>query len=203
MENSNSTAFKPGEITVVFVLGGPGSGKGTQSVLLVKDYGFVHLSAGDLLREEQSFPGSENGKLISEYISEGKIVPERIIIELLLNSIQRNFDKGNKKFLIDGFPRKMDQALTFERKIAESSFILFFDCPEEVLETRLLERGKTSGRTDDNLASIKKRFRVFAETSLPVVNHYEAKQKVVRISSEKPIDQVYSAVKAALEARSF
>ncbi|KAF9907778.1 hypothetical protein BX616_000336, partial [Lobosporangium transversale] len=99
------------DATVIFVLGGPGVGKGTQCANLVRDFGFVHLSAGDLLRAEQERPGSQYGDLIRSYIKEGKIVPMEVTIALLENAMLAS---GQTRFLIDGFPRKMDQALKFE-----------------------------------------------------------------------------------------
>lgn len=95
--------FDPANITVIFVLGGPGAGKGTQCANLVRDYGFKHLSAGDLLREEQDRPGSEFGEMIKTYIREGKIVPMEVTIKLLENAMLAAMDKEDKKkFLIDG-----------------------------------------------------------------------------------------------------
>lgn len=99
----SSPIFSPQEVTVVFVLGGPGAGKGTQCSNLVKDYGFKHLSAGDLLREEQDRPGSEFGEMIKTYIKEGTIVPMEVTIQLLENAMKAAMEKDNKKlFLIDG-----------------------------------------------------------------------------------------------------
>jgi len=193
-----SPAFADGEIKVIFVLGGPGSGKGTQCAKLVKEYGCIHLSAGDLLRAEQQRQGSKYGELIAKYIREGLIVPQEVTIALLEQAIKEEHKNGNKLFLIDGFPRKMDQALTFEDQIAKSSLTIFFECPEQVMLERLLERGKTSGRTDDNIESIKKRFRTFVDTSMPVVDHFEKQNKVVKLSCDKPVDAVYGQVKAAL-----
>ena len=86
---------------MIFVLGGPGAGKGTQSASIVEKYGYVHLSAGDLLREERK-SGSAQGDLINEYIKDGKIVPVEITVKLLMNAIEAN---GGKRFLVDGFPR--------------------------------------------------------------------------------------------------
>jgi UMP-CMP kinase len=95
--------FTQDEATVVFVLGGPGSGKGTQCAKLVKDFGFKHLSAGDLLREEQDRPGSEYGAMIKEMIVNGTIVPMEVTIKLLENAIQHTIDAEQiRKFLIDG-----------------------------------------------------------------------------------------------------
>ncbi|QEL59903.1 uridylate kinase [Candidozyma auris] len=114
--------------------------KGTQCAKLVKDKGFVHLSAGDLLRAEQVREGSSDGALIAKCIKEGTIVPQEVTVRLLRNAVSENVKKGNFKFLVDGFPRKMDQALTFEEQIVKSSFTLFFECPEQVMLNRLLER---------------------------------------------------------------
>jgi adenylate kinase family enzyme len=130
--------FAPGtgkdQALVIFVLGGPGAGKGTQCSNLVRDYGFKHLSAGDLLREEQEREGSEFGEMIKTYIKEGKIVPQEVTIQLLENAMKATIEEtGNRKFLIDGFPRKMDQAIKFEQTVVPSKFTLFFDCPEKTM----------------------------------------------------------------------
>ncbi|KAL7901360.1 adenylate kinase domain-containing protein [Trichoderma sp. TUCIM 5745] len=178
--------FSPADVTVVFVLGGPGAGKGTQCARLVAEQGFTHLSAGDLLREEQDRPGSQFGQLIKDYIKDGLIVPMEVTIKLLENAMTAALnEKGTTKgrFLIDGFPRKMDQAHKFEEAVCPAKVVLFFDCPEKVMEERLLERGKTSGRTDDNAESIRKRFRTFVETSMPVVNFYEGQGKVIKVDA--------------------
>jgi len=173
----------------------------------VRDYGFVHLSAGDLLRAEQERPGSEFGQLIKDYIRDGKIVPMEVTVQLLENAMTDALNKGvaqhggQGKFLIDGFPRKMDQALYFEESVCPSLFTLFFDCPEKELERRLLNRGLTSGRTDDNLESIKKRFRTFVETSMPVVNYFDKEGKVEKIDATKPPDEVYDVVKKVMAKR--
>lgn len=191
-----------GEALVIFVLGGPGAGKGTQCANLVRDYGFKHLSAGDLLREEQDRPGSEFGDMIKTYIKEGQIVPMEVTIQLLENAMTETIEKtSNRKFLIDGFPRKMDQALAFEEKVVPSKFTLFFDCPEETMRERLLNRGKTSGRADDNEESIKKRFRTFVETSMPVVKHFESEDRVVKVDATATPDEVYKHVQQQLSTR--
>lgn len=100
-----------------------------------------------------------------------------------------------------GFPRKMDQALKFEEDVCPSKFTLFFDCPEDVMQERLMNRGKTSGRSDDNIESIKKRFRTFVETSMPVVDMYEKEGRVVKSDATKSPDEVYADVQEKLKAR--
>lgn len=187
--------FDPKKVTVVYILGGPGAGKGTQSANLVRDFDFVHLSAGDLLRQEQDTKDSQYGQLIKDYIKEGKIVPMEITVKLLENAMRSNLDStGTGKFLIDGFPRKMDQAMFFEQSVCPSKCTIFLDCPEDVLRERLLNRGKTSGRSDDNEESILKRFRTFVETSMPVVDHFAAEGKVIRVPAVGTVQGVYEGV---------
>jgi len=188
-------AFDPKKVTVVYILGGPGSGKGTQSANLVRDYGFNHLSAGDLLREEQDKEGSEYGQMIKDYIKDGLIVPMEVTVKLLENAMRSKMDKDDKgKFLIDGFPRKMDQAVFFEQSVCPSRCTLFLDCPEDVMRERLLNRGKTSGRSDDNEESIVKRFKTFVETSMPVVEMFEKEDKVIKVSAVGSPNEVYENV---------
>lgn len=206
----DTPVFNKDDVTVLFVLGGPGAGKGTQCANLVRDYNFTHLSAGDLLRAEQNRPGSQFGTLINDYIREGKIVPMEVTVQLLENAMTESISKkkgsspsGQKtgKFLIDGFPRKMDQAIKFEETVCPARFVLFFDCPEEEMERRLLKRGETSGRSDDNEESIKKRFRTFVETSMPVVDYFEKQGRVVRVVATKGPDEVYKDVKKGIEGK--
>jgi len=135
-----SPAFDPHKVTVVYILGGPGSGKGTQSANLVRDYGFAHLSAGDLLREEQDHEGSEYGQLNQRLHQRrlnrphgdyGQAAGER--------RAQKIGSDGTGKFLIDGFPRKMDQAVFFEQSVCPSRCTLFLDCPEDVHARAIIE----------------------------------------------------------------
>lgn len=172
-------------------------------------YGFTHLSAGDLLRAEQDRPGSQYGQLIKDYIKDGKIVPMEVTIALLENAMRDTISaaespadkKRVSRFLIDGFPRKLDQALKFEESVCAAEFVLFYDCPEAAMEARLLERGKTSGRADDNEESIRKRFRTFIETSMPVVDYYEKQGRVVKIDATPTPDDVEKTTKQALKER--
>jgi len=201
----DTPTFSPTNVTVLFVLGGPGAGKGTQCANLVRDYNFTHLSAGDLLRAEQERPGSEFGELIKSYIKDGLIVPMEVTVQLLENAMQDTISKSKDgktgKFLIDGFPRKMDQAVKFEETVCQSKFVLFFDCPEDEMMKRLMERGKTSGRADDNVESIRKRFRTFVETSMPVVDYFEGQGRVVKVLATRSKDEVYGDVRKGVEGR--
>ncbi|KAK0228282.1 UMP-CMP kinase [Armillaria fumosa] len=195
-----SPAFDSSKVTVVFVLGGPGAGKGTQCARLVQDFGFCHLSAGDLLRAEQVREGSQYGELIQTCIREGSIVPMEVTIKLLENAMLEalkggmsgdGWGEGKGRFLIDGFPRKMDQAIKFEEDVCVASLVLYFSTTEAVMLERLIERGKTSGREDDNEESIKKRFCTYHDTTMPVIEHYQKFGKVAEVDSSVSIDEVH------------
>ncbi|KAI0400547.1 uridylate kinase [Xylaria palmicola] len=217
LKNRKTPVFSSDDVTVLFVLGGPGAGKGTQCERLVAAYGFTHLSAGDLLRAEQNRAGSQYGELIQDYIKNGLIVPMEVTIALLENAMREAMTSAaaspstttttasgsalRGKFLIDGFPRKFDQAVKFEEAVCPARFVLFYDCPEAEMERRLLERGKTSGREDDNADSIRKRFRTFVETSMPVVHHFEKQGRVAHIRADVPPDDVYRATQAEIAQR--
>lgn len=189
MTAENYKETRPAWSNVIFVLGGPGSGKGTNCARLAKEFNYIHLTAGDLLRGEVA-KKSETGKMIDEYIKDGLIVPMEVTIGLLRNAMVG--EPNATGFLIDGFPRKMDQAEAFEDTVAKAKFVLFFDCPEEILEKRLLERGKTSGRSDDNSESIRKRFKTYIETSKPVIERYGKENRLVTVNSARPLDEVYA-----------
>jgi len=210
--NSNeykSAAFDNHKVVVIYVLGGPGAGKGTQCARLVKDYDFVHLSAGDLLRAEQNRDGSLYGEMIRTCIREGNIVPMEVTVKLLENAMRdalesncnRNaWSDGKGRFLIDGFPRKMDQALKFDKEVCMASLVLFFSCTEDVMMSRLLERSKTSGREDDNVDTIKKRFVTYQDQTRPVIEYYRTLHKVAEIDSTPSVDEVYSETSKTIHA---
>ena len=180
---------------VAFVLGGPGAGKGTVCAKIVAEFGFVHLSAGDLLRAEQN-SGSKHGEMIKTMITEGKIVPSEVTVGLLEKAMDSS---TTKKFLIDGFPRNHENNASWEAQMGEKvdlAFVLMMDCPEEVMQARLLKRGETSGRDDDNLASIKKRFTTYEQQTLPVLEYYGSKGKLRKVSADRPPEEVYADVAA-------
>lgn len=200
------TVFDHSKVAVIFVLGGPGAGKGTQCARLVQDFNFCHLSAGDLLRAEQDREGSTYGDLIKTCIREGTIVPMEVTIKLLeaamLDACKTKsgsgWEDGKGRFLIDGFPRKMDQALKFEEDVCLSSLTIFFTTTEEVMLKRLLVRGQTSGRADDNVESIKKRFGTYKEQTMPVIEHYAKLNKVAEIDSSPTVEEVHAVASKAI-----
>ncbi|KAH7321529.1 P-loop containing nucleoside triphosphate hydrolase protein [Rhexocercosporidium sp. MPI-PUGE-AT-0058] len=192
----------PSKWTIIFVLGGPGAGKGTQCSRLAANYPIAHLSMGDILREEQEKPGSIWDELIRKNILEGVIGPPEMAVSLLQESMAEKHKKGGiSVFLLDGFPRRIEHVARFESTIGSPSAVLFLDCPEDVLQERLLTRGKTSGRVDDNIAVIHKRFKTFAETTMPVVEHFRKQDRVVQIDATKDADAVHRDIQIMVEEK--
>jgi UMP-CMP kinase len=180
--------------TVVFVLGGPGAGKGTQCANIVRDYKFTHLSAGDLLRAHMK-SGTKDGNMVAQMIKDGKIVPSSVTVKLLLSAMEKS---GSERFLIDGFPRnKENRDAWVEVAGYDCEFVLMYDCTEEVMLERLL--GRNEGRTDDNVESIKKRFVTFRESSMPVVEFYEKLGKVRKVNAIATPAQVYEKTKESFK----
>ncbi|XP_030376432.1 UMP-CMP kinase [Scaptodrosophila lebanonensis] len=189
---------------VVFVLGGPGAGKGTQCSKIVERFQFTHLSAGDLLREERARKGSEFGALIDDYIRNGKIVPVEVTCSLLENAINKS---GKSRFLIDGFPRNQDNLDGWNKQMSDKvdmQFVLFFDCGEDVCVARCLTRGQGgSGRTDDNEESMKKRIQTYYNESLPIIKYFQNNGLVKTIDASPDADKVFSEVERVFVSSGF
>ncbi|XP_038046579.1 adenylate kinase isoenzyme 5-like isoform X6 [Patiria miniata] len=184
---------------IIFVIGGPGSGKGTQCEKLVDTYGFTHLSSGDLLRAEVK-SGSERGQRLTAIMEAGDLVPQETVLELLKEHMLAKADTSTG-YLIDGYPREVQQGIEFEKQIAECTCALYFEVSDETMTTRLLKRAETSGRVDDNEETIKKRLTTFHNATTPVVDHYQQKNKIITVSAETDPDSVFSVVKDALKER--
>jgi len=207
---STQDVARSGQHRVIFILGGPGSGKGTQCELIVEQYKCLHLSVGDLLRKEREKEGSEHAKLIEETLIAGKIVPVELSLGLLTEAMDEAANKsetlGAPIFLVDGFPRNFDNIDGWIRLMPEKSCVfgsLVYDCPIKELERRILSRGETSGRSDDNIESARRRFRTYEKETVPVVNLLDKKggsSRVIRISSDRPIEKVWNETELALNS---
>jgi adenylate kinase len=189
-KNTDPNSDKPG---VVFVVGGPGSGKGTQCAKLVGKYGFIHLSTGDLLRAEVA-SGSEKGKELQTIMAKGGLVKTSDLL-LLLEAAMRAKGWAKAKFLIDGFPRNTENVQTYGEVLMDKTNllgILFFELDSETMRGRLL--GRKEGRADDNEETIKKRLATYEEETVPVVTKMDTTNKnVFRVNSKLTIEEVFAA----------
>jgi adenylate kinase family enzyme len=186
---------KFGEKIIIFLIGGPGSGKGTQSERIIQDFDTGYMSAGDLLRKEAA-SDTELGRFIGEQMKNGAIVPQEITIRLLKKEI---LSQEKQLYLIDGFPRAVEQAETFEKTVCPCKCALFLVVPDDVLIDRLIKRSETSGRADDNPETITKRIKVFHDVCEQVSRHFEKTNRTVRIDGNRDPDEVYADIKAFIE----
>jgi adenylate kinase len=180
----------------VILFGPPGSGKGTQSNLLIKKYGFVHLSTGDILRAEikQQTP---LGLEAQKFINAGQLVPDEVVIGMISTCLDNN--PGARGFLFDGFPRTQAQAEALDKLLALKNtaihVLLALEVSEEELTKRLLNRGLTSGRADDtNMDVIKNRIKVYHAETTPVEDHYRKAGKVQNIPGEGSVEEIFEAL---------
>lgn len=184
------------------LFGPPGSGKGTQSDHLVSRYGLKHLSTGNLLRQEiadQTTLGLE----AKRYIDAGQLVPDAVVIGMVGAYFDQHPDAAG--FLFDGFPRTVAQAEALDTLLAERdtsiSLVLALEVTEEELVRRLLNRGKTSGRSDDSdEAVIRKRFAVYTQETSPVAGHYQQAGKFQSIPGEGSVESISQALCSAIDA---
>jgi len=177
----------------LILFGPPGSGKGTQSERLIEKYGLIHLSTGNLLREEIN-NRSQLGLEAKSFMDQGQLVPDAVVIGMIRSALEGN--SGSKGFLFDGFPRTVAQAQALdkllEEKNTEIAAVLALGVSEEELVERLLNRGKTSGRSDDtNEVIIRARIIEYENKTAAVAKYYEAFNKVVRIQGEGSIDDIF------------
>uniref|UniRef100_A0A6B2LKH0 Adenylate kinase n=1 Tax=Arcella intermedia TaxID=1963864 RepID=A0A6B2LKH0_9EUKA len=183
-------------------MGGPGSGKSTQGDILASKYGYLHISAGELLRQEMATPNSDKAPIIRSRIDNGMIVPAQITLSLLLEKM-----KGSEKrvFLIDGFPRNLDNLNTFdgdeECKGYEVPFVVYFNCEERVLVERIMERAKTSGRSDDTLESLRLRLKTYKEQTQPIIEHYRKEGKLIEVDAGKSASDISQDVDSFFHQR--
>ena len=186
----------------LIICGAPGSGKGTQSDLIIKKYNLQHFSTGDILRKEIANK-TELGKYAQEFISNGQLVPDGVIIDMIAKEID-GLDKSQIKGMIfDGFPRTVAQAVAleelFEKQNLKTDLLIDLVVDDQELIDRLLFRGKTSGRSDDNLETITKRLEVYYSQTKPVTGYYENLGKYASVYGMGSIDEISARVASAIE----
>jgi adenylate kinase len=187
----------------IILFGPPGSGKGTQSERLIDKYGLIHLSTGNLLREE-IVKKTQLGLEAKNFMDNGQLVPDSVVIGMIRSAIKNN--PNAKGFLFDGFPRTVAQAQALDELLAENqseiNTVLALEVGEEELVGRLLNRGKTSGRSDDvNEEIIRARIVEYQNKTSPVAGYYKQFDKFVPIKGEGDIEEIFDALCTEIEAR--
>lgn len=187
----------------LILFGPPGSGKGTQSDKLVAQYGLVHLSTGNLLRQEIA-DKTPLGLEAKSFMDKGQLVPDEVVIGMVDSYFDHHKDASG--FLFDGFPRTVAQAEALDKllklKRTEIAAVLALEVGEEELVKRLLNRGKTSGRSDDtNEEVIRKRFSVYSNETTPVADHYKKAKKFQSIKGEGTVDEIFQSICSVIDRK--
>ena len=183
-------------IMTIILFGPPGCGKGTQSALIADKYKLKHISTGDILRNEMELK-TELGLAAKSYVTGGKLVPDDVIIDMLMQAI-KTIEINQNGILLDGFPRTIAQAEALELKLAErnkqTNLLIDMQVNEEELVKRMLIRGELTGRTDDNAETIKKRLQVYSEQTYPVKTYYQNLNKCVSINGLGEISEIFNHI---------
>ena len=187
----------------LILFGPPGSGKGTQSEKLIAQYGFKHLSTGDLLRSEIA-RSTTLGLEAKAFMDKGQLVPDEVVIGMISSAIDQNTEV--KGFLFDGFPRTAAQAAALDDLLAQKNssiaVMLALDVSEEELVKRLMKRGETSGRSDDNNESvIRARIVEYHNKTTAVAEYYKQFNKVTFLRGEGSIDEIFNSLCSEIDAR--
>ena len=204
----------------IVLLGAPGAGKGTQGQKLVEDYGFAHISTGDLLRAAVK-AGTKLGVKAKSYMDNGQLVPDKLVVDLVTERLDA--DDAQKGFILDGFPRNTAQAVTLDSALAEMGrnldAALLVDVKPDVIVKRLSSRrtckecgytapagvntcpscgGEMYQRDDDKPETIQKRLDVYENQTAPLVEYYRGKELLKVVDGDRPVDEVYADVKELL-----
>ena len=185
----------------IVLFGPPGAGKGTQSENIIEKYGLKHISTGDLFRKHLG-EGTELGKKAQSYMDNGHLVPDEVVIGMVDDFLNANTDA--KGFIFDGFPRTVAQAealdVLLDNHDTKINCMVMLDVPQEELKRRLLERGKTSGRADDqNEEKINTRIQEYLNKTLPVAAFYEGQGKMAKINGVGTIEGIFEDITSEID----
>ena len=186
----------------IVIFGAPGSGKGTQSDLLIRKYGLGHISTGDVLRNEIKNE-TELGKTAKAYIDKGQLIPDELMVNILA-SVYDSFGKEHEGVIFDGFPRTIPQAEALKKMLDERGHkiaaMIELDVPENELMVRLVKRGKESGRSDDNAETIKKRLDVYHNQTAPLIEWYKGEGIHHHINGLGELPRIFGDICSVIDA---
>ncbi len=187
----------------IVLFGPPGAGKGTQSEKLIQHYDLLHISTGDLFRKHLG-EGTALGKKAQGFMDEGKLVPDELVVDMVDDKLQEGHSASG--IIFDGFPRTIPQAEALDQLLESKNMpiiaTVMLDVPDEELINRLLERGKTSGRTDDqDHTKIATRLNVYKGETLPVANYYESQLKLTKVHGVGAVDEIFQRVCHEIDAK--
>lgn len=186
----------------IVIFGAPGSGKGTQSDNLIKTYNLFHISTGDVLRDNIK-RGTELGATAKAYIDKGQLIPDDLMIGILADVLDSNREAAQEGVIFDGFPRTIAQAEALETMLQERgtsvSTVIGLEVPEEELIERILLRGKLTGRTDDNMETVKNRLNVYHNQTSPLQEFYKEKGLYQAIKGTGKIEEIFADICRAID----
>ena len=185
----------------IVIFGAPGSGKGTQSDLIIEQYGLGHISTGDVLRNEIK-NGTELGKTAQGFIDNGQLIPDDLMVSILAKKYDE-FGRGHKGVIFDGFPRTIPQAEALKLMLSERgdkvAAMIELDVPEDELMTRLIKRGQESGRADDNEETIKKRLVVYHSQTQPLIEWYKKEGLHHHINGLGTLERIFGDIQRVID----
>ena len=185
----------------IVLFGPPGSGKGTQSNNIIKRFNLTHISTGDLFRKNLE-EGTELGILAQQYMDDGNLVPDEIVSKMVADKLKEN--NKSKGYIFDGFPRTVPQAKVLDQLLEDMempiNLIIALEVDDNELKNRILERGKTSGRVDDqSKEKAETRIRVYKEETLPIANYYKIQNKFYSINGVGSIEDIANNINRVIE----
>jgi adenylate kinase len=177
----------------IIIFGPPGTGKGTMSQKLSEEFGFRHISTGDIIRKNQE-EKTKIGQLADKIVNSGGLLPDDIVNEMIKQELID--DVTSKGFIFDGFPRTAGQAKVLDQFLNKRGtpvdVVIHLNTPRLVVQNRIIERGKTSGRKDDTKEAFPTRWDAYQKQTMPALQYFEGRGKVVEVDGDKPIDEVYA-----------
>ncbi|MBT8326136.1 MAG: adenylate kinase [Bacteroidia bacterium] len=188
----------------IILFGPPGAGKGTQSNKIIEKYNITHLSTGDVFRYNMK-NDTELGQLAKSYIDKGELVPDEVTNNMVKDFLERN--ENSNGFIFDGYPRTIAQGEALDKMLIEMgtsvSMLVALEVDEDELVKRLLERGKTSGRVDDqDEETIRNRFKVYQDETSPLAVYYSKQDKYVGVHGMGSIDEIFDRIYHAIDSKS-